>query len=66
MKVIRGNLLKKTTRKITTQEGGFLHLLKTLMIMYLPLMENVFTPLAGSILSLLGVTAKVWAIDAAI
>ena len=35
------------------------------MTMYLPLMENVLTPLTGSVLSLLGVTAKASAIDAA-
>ena len=46
MKVIkslenRGILLKGTTRKITTQEGGFLNFLRPLMTAGLPLMKSV-------------------------
>ena len=38
--------LKGATRKITSQEGGFLNFLKSLMSVGLPLMKNVLTPLA--------------------
>ena len=37
-------LLKGTTRKITTQEGGFLNFLKRFMSVGLSLMKNVLTP----------------------
>ena len=55
MKVItslenRGILLKGTTRKITSQEGGFLNFLRPLMTAGLPLMKSVLTPLAKSVL----------------
>ena len=48
MKVIeflenRGILWKGTTRKFTTQEGGFPKFLKPLMTAGLPLMKNVPT-----------------------
>ena len=51
MKVIkvlwnREVLLKGTTRKITSQERGFLNLLRPLMIAVLPLVETALTPLA--------------------
>ena len=51
MKVIkcsenRGIALKGTTRKITSQEGGFLNFLRRLMTATLPLFKNVLTPLA--------------------
>ena len=54
MKVIeslenRGNLLKETTRKITSQEGGFLNFLKPLITAGLPLMKNVPMVLAKGI-----------------
>ena len=54
MKVIkslenRGILLKGTTRKITSQEGGFLNFLRPLMTASLSLMKNVLTPLAKSV-----------------
>ena len=56
MKVIkllenRGILIKGTTRKITSQEGGFLDFLRPLMTAGLPLMKSVFTPLAKRIIS---------------
>ena len=42
----RRNFLKGTTRKITSQEGGFLDFLRPLMTVGLPLMKSVLTPLA--------------------
>ena len=70
MKVIksleyRGNSLKQTTRKITSQEGGFPNSLKPLMTAGLTLMKNVLTPLAQSVLIPSGLTAAA-ATDAAI
>ena len=57
MKVIkslekRGNLLKETTRKSTSQEGGFLNFLKPLIAAGLPLMKNVPMVLAKGIHSI--------------
>ena len=71
MKVIkslenRGILLKGTTRKITSQEGGFLNFLRPLMTAGLPLMKSVLTPLAKSVLLPLGWSAGMSAADAAI
>ena len=71
MKVIeslenRGILLKGTTRKITSQERGFLNFLRPLMTAGLPLMKNVLTPLAKSISLPLGLSAGMSAADAAI
>ena len=43
-------LLKKATRKITSQEGGFINFLRPLMNAGLPLMKSVLTPLAKSVL----------------
>ena len=39
-------LLKRTTRKITSQEGGFLNFLRPLRTTGLPLIKNVLTPFA--------------------
>ena len=55
MKVIksledRGILLKGTTRKITSQKGEFLNFLRPLMTAGSPLMTNVVTSLAKSVL----------------
>ena len=55
MKVIkslenRAILLKGTTRKIASQEGGFLNFLRSLMAAGLPLLKSVLTPLANSVL----------------
>ena len=47
--VNRGILLKGTTRKITSQEGGFLDFLRPLMTADLPLMKSLLTPLAKSV-----------------
>ena len=71
MKVIKplenkGILLKGTTRKITSQEGGFLNFLKPLMTAGLLLMKNVLTSLANSVLIPLGLSAAASATDAAI
>ena len=70
MKVIkslenRGILLKGTTRKITSQEGGFLNFLRPLMTAGLPLMKSVLTPLAKSVLLPLELLAGMPAADAA-
>ena len=46
----RGILLKGTTRKITSQEGGFSNFLRPLLTAGLPLMKSVLTPLAKSLL----------------
>ena len=62
IKVIRslensGVLLKGTTKKITTQEEGFLNFLKPLIIASLPLINQRITVLAKSVLVPLGLTA---------
>ena len=59
-------LLKGTTRKITSQEGGFLNFVRPLMTAGLPLMKTVLTPLAKSVLLPLGLSAGMSAADAAI
>ena len=46
----RGILLKGTTRKITSQEGGFSNFLRPLLTAGLPLMKSVLIPLAKSLL----------------
>ena len=53
----RRNLLKGTTRKISSQKGGFLNFLRLLMSFGLPFMNDVLTPLAKSVLVPLGLTA---------
>ena len=55
MKVInslenRGILLKETTRKVTSHEGGFLNFYRPIMTAGLPFMKNVPTPLAKNVL----------------
>ena len=70
MKVIkslenRGILLKGTTRKITSQEGGFLSFLRPLMTTGLSFMNNIFTPLAKNVLLPVGLSAGMSATDAA-
>ena len=61
----RGILLKGTTRKIISQEGGFLNFVRPLMAAGLPLMRNVLTPLAKIVVILLGLTAAASATDTA-
>ena len=62
----RGILLKGTTTKTDSQEGGFLNFLSPLMTAGLPLMKNVLTPLAKSVLIPLGLSARMSAADVAI
>ena len=62
----RGILLERTTTNITSQEGEFLNFLKPLITPGLPLMKNVLTPSAKSILLPLGLTAAASATDVAI
>ena len=59
-------MLKGTTTKITSQEGGFLKFLRPLMTAGLPLMKIVLMPLAKSILLPFGLSAAMSATDAAI
>ena len=58
--------MKGTSRKITSQEGGFLNFLRPLMTAVLPLMKSVITQLVKSVLLPLAVTAAASATDAAI
>ena len=57
----RGILLKRTTRKITSQEGGFLNFLRPLMTAGVPLMKSVLTTLTKN-----GLSTGTSAADAAI
>ena len=49
-------LLKWTTRKINSQEGGLVHFLSSLMTAGLTLIKNVLTLIAKSVLISLGLT----------
>ena len=62
----KGSLLRWTTWKITSQEGGFFNFLRPLMIAGLPLRKNVLTLLAKNLLMSLIVSAAMSATDAAI
>ena len=62
----RGILLRGITRKITRHEGGFLNFLRQLMAGGLPLLKNVLTLLARSVLLLFGLPATMSATGAAI
>ena len=62
----RGILLKGTTKKVSSQDTGFLNFLRPLMTTDLPLIKDVVTPLAKSALVPLGLTAAAPATDAAI
>ena len=59
-------LLKGTTTKITSQEGGFLNILWSLMTAVLQLMKSLLTPLAKSVLLLSGLSKAMSATYAAI
>ena len=61
-----GILLKGTTRKTTSQEGGFLNFLASLMTDGLPLIKNVLTPLAKIVFLPLRLSAGMSAADATI
>ena len=62
----RGILLKKTTKKTASPEGGYLNFLWSLMTAGLLLMESVLNPLAKSAFLPLGLTAAMSATDTAI
>ena len=62
----RGILIKETTRKITSQEEGYLNFLRPLITAGLPLMKSVVISLAKRLLLPLGLLAGVSAADAAI
>ena len=62
----RGILLKGTTRKIASQEGGFLNFLRPLMTTGLPLMKNILTTLSINVLLLFRLSATMSAADTAI
>ena len=71
MKVIkflenRGIILKGTTRKFIREDEAFLKFLGPLLKTGLRLTKNVLTPLAKSVLVLLGLTAAASATNAAI
>ena len=59
-------LLKRTARKINSQEEVLLNLLAPLTRVALPLMKNVFRSLAKSVLVPLGLVIAVSATDAAV
>ena len=59
-------LLKGTTRKITSQEEGFLNFLRPLMTAGSPLMKMTLTPLVKKVLIPLGLSAGMSTADAAI
>ena len=61
-----GILLKRTTEKIISQEGGLISFLVPLMKNGLPLMKNVFIPLAKTVLTSLVVTAALSVADVTI
>ena len=68
MKVIkslenRGILLKGTTVKITSKEGGFLNFLRPLMAAGLSLIKSALTPLDKSVLIPLGLSEGMSAAD---
>ena len=65
MKVIKSLENRGSTRKVTSQEGGFLNFLRPLMTSGLPSMKIVLTPLAKSVLISLGLSSGVSAADAA-
>ena len=70
IKVIRSlenrEILLKRITKINSQDGELLNCLIPLISSGLPLIKNLHTPLAKSILVLLGLTAPASAADAAI
>ena len=62
----RGILLKRTTRKITSKEGGFLNFLRPLMTAGIPLMRSVLAPLAKSVLLPFGLSVAISVKDASV
>ena len=61
-----GILFKGTTRKITSQEGGFLNFPKLSMTVVLPLMKSLLETLAKNILIPFGLSTAMPATDATI
>ena len=61
----RKTLINGTTTKISSPEGGFLNCCRPLMTDGLPLMNNLLTPLAKSVLISSGLTAAESATNAA-
>ena len=59
-------LLKGTTRKITSQEGGFLNILRPLIAAGLPLMKKILTPTAKNVLLPIELSAGMLPASAAI
>ena len=59
-------LLKGNTRKVTSQEGGFLNFLIPLMTTGLPLMKSILMTLAKSVLLPFGLSAGIAATDSLI
>ena len=59
-------LLKATTKTVPGQKGGLLNFLGLLVKNGAPLIKNVLTPLAKSVLIALGLTAAVSVTDVAI
>ena len=59
----RGILLKGTSRKITSQKGGFLKFLRALMTGGITLTKSVLTNLGKSVLLPLGLSAAISAAD---
>ena len=58
--------MKGTSRKITSQKGGFLNFLRPLIIACLPLMKTVIKYQAKSVLLPLGLSAGMSAADSGI
>ena len=59
-------LLKGTTKKVNSQKGELLIFLRPLISVGLPLMKNILTPFAKSVLVFLGLKAAVSVTDAVI
>ena len=63
---IKGISSKGTTRKITSQKGGFLNFVRPLMTAGLPLIKNVLMPLAKNVLLPFGLLVGTTAADVAV
>ena len=59
-------LLKGATREITSEEGGFLNFLRPLVTASSPLMKSILTLFSKSFFILLGLSAEISAVVAAI
>ena len=62
----RGILLKGTTKKITSQEGGFKFFFRQLRTAGLPLIKNVLTPIMKNVMLPFGLSVGMSAVDATI